>query len=103
MHSIDDDLSTWLPARNLALAIPGRPLLTACPSCYDNLKLAHLNLQQNEEAHELYRKIWGQPYNPDLQIITFFDLVSDLMDSGVFKAQNGRLNGLKLHRIMDLF
>jgi len=54
-HSIDADLALWLPARNLALAPPGRPLLVACPSCLLHLRQAKGHLDEHPAARRRFR------------------------------------------------
>jgi heterodisulfide reductase subunit B len=93
-HSIDHDLAVWLPTRNLALVPSGQSLLVACPSCYQRLKLAQLELENSESVQKIYHKLWGREYDPDLQIITFFDLLSELADAGAFKPHADRLKGM---------
>jgi heterodisulfide reductase subunit B2 len=95
-HCINDDLAAWLPTRNLALAPSDRPLLVACPSCYQRLKLAQLELKESESAQKIYHEMWGRAYDPDLQIITFFDLLSEMADAGAFKAHIGRLKKMSI-------
>lgn len=93
-HSIDHELAVWLPTRNLAQVPEGRSLLVACPSCFQRFKLTQLELENSESAQKIYYKLWGREYDPDLQIITFFDVLSELADAGAFKAHAGRLNGM---------
>jgi heterodisulfide reductase subunit B2 len=95
-HSIDHDLAVWLPTRNLALTPPDRKLLVACPSCYQRLKLSQMDLKKSEHSQKIYYEMWGRKFNPDLQIITFFDLLSDMVDEGMLKAQTGRLNEMRI-------
>lgn len=40
--------------------------------------------------------MWGRKFDPDLQIITFFDLLSEMVDAGEFKAHAGRLKGMTI-------
>lgn len=94
-HSLDAELGHLLPARNLALASSERPLLAACPNCFLRLKLTHMALQRDRRAAEEYQTMWGRAFDPHLQIVTFFDLLSDMVDSGVFKNNPRRLAGLK--------
>ncbi len=94
-HSIAAELTHLLPSRNLALAPPQRPLLAACPNCFLRLKLTHMTLLQNRRAAEKYRRLWGRAFDARLQIVTFFDLLSDMVDRGVFKDNPRRLTGLK--------
>jgi heterodisulfide reductase subunit B len=95
-HSINHHLAKWLPTRNLSLAPSGRPLMAACPSCYLRLKLTHMELSQNNAFREQYERKWGRAFDPDLRIIPFFELLSDMADGGYFSDQKGRLKGLKV-------
>jgi heterodisulfide reductase subunit B2 len=95
-HSIDHSLSELLPTRNLALAPAGRPLIAPCPNCHMRLKLAHLKLQQNEEFRTEYERMWNRDFDNDLEIITFFELVWDLVKKGAFGSNQPGLKGLKV-------
>jgi heterodisulfide reductase subunit B len=95
-HSIDHDPAKWLPTRNLALAPPGRPLMAACPNCYMRLKLAHMILNQNGDDREEYKRLWGRDFDPDLRIITFFELLSDLAEAGAFETHKPGLKGMRV-------
>lgn len=95
-HCIDHDLAELLPTRNLALAPPGQPLLVACPSCYQRLKHSQLKLKESESAQEIYYEMWGKPFNPDLEIITFFELLAEMAGADSLKAHAGRLKGLNI-------
>jgi heterodisulfide reductase subunit B2 len=76
-HSIQHDLAIDLPARNLALASPDRPLLAACPSCLLRLRETHEYLKKNVGAQDLYENKWGKPFNPDLKICHFFEFLEE--------------------------
>ncbi|MBW2066626.1 MAG: hypothetical protein JRJ03_17075 [Deltaproteobacteria bacterium] len=91
-HSIDTGLAFDLASRNLYLAPPDRPLLVACPSCLLRLNSAFLLLKEDENAREHFRKTWGKPFNPDLEILHFFELLDRIDLTGY--AQK-RLEGLK--------
>lgn len=95
-HCIDPDLARWLPTRNLALTPSGRPLLVACPSCYQRLKLAQLELKESESTQKIYYELWGRAYDPELRIITFFDLLSEMLEAGAFKAHADGLKGMNI-------
>ncbi|MDA8403366.1 MAG: heterodisulfide reductase-related iron-sulfur binding cluster [Desulfobacteraceae bacterium] len=95
-HSTDHYLAEWLPARNLSLAPKGIPLLVACPSCFLRLKLTHMALAENKPARRRYAQMWGRKFDPELQIVTFFDLVSGMADKGAFNAYKTGLKGLKV-------
>lgn len=93
-HSIAPDIGFHLAARNLSLAPPGRPLLLACPSCYLRLKLAHLELLESSRKQADFQARWGRPVNPDLEIISFFDLLAGMAGAGAFEGYANRLKGL---------
>jgi heterodisulfide reductase subunit B len=87
-HSIDKDLAFDLASRNLFLAPPDRPLLVACPSCILRLRHAHLHLREDEHARQRYEKNWGKPFNPDLEIVHFFEML-DSVDLASFTNGDG--------------
>ena len=93
-HSINSELAFDLTTRNFSLAPPGRPLVAACPSCLLRLREAQHKLKNDENARSMYEDMWGKPFDPDLEIIHFFELLEgiDLLSY----AENGgkRLDGL---------
>ena len=74
-HSLNRNLGLGLASRNLARAPAGRLLLVACPSCRIRLRCAQLELQQSEAKQRHYSKIWGRHFDPELQIVHFFELL----------------------------
>ena len=94
-HSIDAELGHYLPSRNLSLAPEKRPLLAACPSCFLRLKLTHMDIRKDDHARAEYEAMWGRRFDEGLQIINFFDLLSDMVDAGAFESNPQRLQGLK--------
>jgi heterodisulfide reductase subunit B len=94
-HSIDRDLAFDLASRNLSLCPPGRPLLVACPSCLLRLRHAHLQLKEDPAARRRYEKKWGQPFNADLEILHFFEILDKLNLLQLAKDNSPGLAGLK--------
>ena len=94
-HSIDTGLAMDLPARNLFLAPGDRPLLAPCPSCFLRLRHAHLHLKENEAKRGSYENLFGKPFNPDLQIMNFFELLETMNKDGAFNDSVRNLDGLK--------
>ncbi len=94
-HSIDAEVATDLASRNISLAPPDRPLLIACPGCLLRLREAHLHLLNDDDARYKYENKWERSFDPDLEILHFFDLLSniDLKDFG--KKRSQLLAGLK--------
>ena len=74
-HSINHEMAFDLATRNLSLADPSRPLLVACPSCLLRLRHAQLQLLNDAAARARYEARWGKPFNPDLKIVHFFELL----------------------------
>ncbi len=94
-HRINSQLALDLAARNLSLAPPDRPLLIACPGCILRLRESHLHLTNNETARYNYKNKWDRPFDPDLKILHFFELLVDT-DLVKFSKDRGQpLNGLK--------
>ncbi len=94
-HSINHDMAFDLATRNLSLADPSRPLLVACPSCLLRLKHAQHQLQTSPDARAHYENKWGNPYNPDLKIVHFFELLESLDLLAFAEDRQPRLEGLK--------
>ncbi|MEW5724683.1 MAG: heterodisulfide reductase-related iron-sulfur binding cluster [Thermodesulfobacteriota bacterium] len=74
-HSLDPELALGLCARNLALAPPDRPLLTMCPSCFRNLLSARRRLRDDPEFRRSQERRYGRVINPDLEIVTFLEIL----------------------------
>jgi heterodisulfide reductase subunit B len=93
-HSINSELAFDLTTRNFSLAPPGRPLVAACPSCLLRLREAQHKLKNDENARRAYENMWGKPFDLDLEILHFFEILDgkDLLSY----AENGgkRLDGL---------
>ena len=94
-HSVNKELAFDLASRNLFLAPPGRPLLVACPSCLLRLRHAHLELKNDPAARRRFEKKWGQPFNADLEILHFFEILDGLNLLEFSKENSQGLNGLK--------
>lgn len=93
-HSINHEMAFDLATRNLSLANPDRPLLVACPSCLLRLRHAQLQLENDAGARARYESKWGKPYNPELKIVHFFELL-DATDLPAFsEGRRKRLEGI---------
>jgi heterodisulfide reductase subunit B len=93
-HSIDGELADRLAMRNLFLAPPDRPLLAACPSCILRLQQAQLKLKTDAAARRSYKRWFGKNYNPDLQIMHFFELLEQVDWRAINHRSNGSLKDL---------
>lgn len=95
-HSINHEVARNLPLRNLSLAPQGRPLLIACPSCLIRLKQSYLKLKNDPDLQEKYRQDWGRAFDPDLEIIHFFELFKRVRLNDYIKNPQKRLKGIKV-------
>ena len=94
-HCVDSDLAHDLATRNLAIAPPDRPLLVSCPSCTLRLKQAHLHTLEDPKLQERFLMKWGRPFNPDLKIIHYFELLKEMDFDKLAKNIKKPLTGLK--------
>ncbi len=94
-YAVDHDLALGLAARNLFMASPDRPLLVACPNCIIRLRLAHQELSRNELMRYRFEKKWDKPYNRDLKILHFFELMENRIPEYMGKEVSEKLKQLK--------
>jgi len=94
-HSIDGELAFKLAARNLFRAPPDRPLLIACPSCLLRLEHVHLRLKKDPEIRKTMERLFDRPYNDQLEIIHFFELLNRADRNKKLSESGKRLTGLK--------
>ena len=90
-HSIKRDIDFHLSSRNLSLAPEGIPLLVTCPSCILHLKQAQSRLKADESARAGYEEHWNRKFDPNLEIVHFFELMSGKENC----LKDSPLNGLK--------
>lgn len=95
-HSINKKLALSLAARNLFLAPEGKPLLIACPGCYLRLNQAKMELNESEETAKEYETHFSKPFQKNIQLLPFFELLAEMSRKGMFKDLAGRLKGLKI-------
>lgn len=95
VHCLDTDLSVMLPARNLALAPSGRPLLVACPNCLLRLKTAQHNIAEDKALQTIYAETFGCDFDPRLEILHVFDLLNHLGSKFIAANMPRRLDGLR--------
>lgn len=94
-HSINSELAFDLATRNISLAPPGRPLAIACPSCLLRLREAQHHMQNDEKARTRYEETWGRPFDPNLKIQHYFELLDRKKLLSFSKDQIQKLKGLK--------
>ncbi len=94
-YAMDHDLALGLAARNLFLTASDRPLLVACPNCIIRLRLAHRELSRNELMRYRFEKKWNRPFNRDLQILHFFELMENRIPDYLGVEVSEKLKQLK--------
>jgi len=92
---LDEEIALPLPARDISLASPDRPLMAMCPKCLYNLREAHLKMQQDPEFHRAQERRWGRRISLDLEIVHFFEILVQLGPLRLQKCLTLPLNGLK--------
>lgn len=95
-HSVNKKLALSLATRNLFLAPPDKPLLIACPGCYLRLSHAKMELNDSEEKTKEYEDHFKKPFQKDIQLLHFFELLVKMNGRGLLKGLGGRLKGLKI-------
>lgn len=95
-HSVNKKLALSLATRNLFLAPPGKPLLIACPGCYLRLSHAKMELNDSKEKTKEYEDHFKKPFQKDIQLLHFFELLVKMNGRGLLKGLSGRLKGLKI-------
>jgi heterodisulfide reductase subunit B len=96
VKGIDPELSDKLLGRNLSLAPEKMPMLSPCPGCHMKLRCKQKEYAQSPVKQKKFEKDQGKKFNPDLDVINFFDLVPQLEKEGAFKSQQKSLKGLKV-------
>jgi len=97
-HSTSASLAVALPVLNLQKAqAMGRPVLTACASCYSRLRTANHIVHNEADQRERTQRITGQPYAGDVEVHHLLDvLVNRFVLDGIRRNIQRRLAGLRV-------
>lgn len=95
-HSIDLDAAKKLPMRNISLAPKGIPLMIACPSCMIRIKSMYLKIKGDENLKQEYEDLWGKPFDENLEIIHFFEILDRVKLEDYMDDPKERLKKLKV-------
>ncbi len=95
-HSVDLEAAKKLPMRNIALAPKGIPLMIACPSCMIRIKSMYLKIKNNETLKLEYEKLWEKPFDEDLEIIHFFEILNKVRLEKYIDHPKEKLKNLKV-------
>ena len=95
-HSVDRDVAKKLPMRNISLAPKGIPLMIACPSCLIRIKSMYLKIKGDETLKQEYEDLWGKPFDEDLEIIHFFEILNLVRIDDYIDRPKEKLKKLKV-------
>jgi heterodisulfide reductase subunit B len=97
-HSTNASLAIALPVLNLQKAMAmGRPVLTACASCYSRLRTANHHVRNETDERERAQRVTGKPYAGDVEVHHLLDvLVNRFGLDGIQRKVQRRLAGLRV-------
>ncbi len=95
VNALDKDIGFSLAVRNLSLASPERLLMTMCPLCVYYLRKAQLRLREDPEALRAQEQRWGRQVSPDLEVVSFMEVVVRLGPERLQSRLVQPLQGLK--------
>jgi heterodisulfide reductase subunit B2 len=95
-HSLNQDLSLALPARNLFLAqSAGRDVLMPCAACFNRHKTAQRELETNADRRSRLEEILGQKYQKTITVRALIEVLHDAVGLEALRAHVRRdLGGL---------
>lgn len=95
-HSVNHTVARQLPLRNLSLVPPGQPLLIACPSCLIRLKQSYGQLKKDPDLQKEYEQTWGRAFDPNLEIIHFFEIFKRIKLQDYIQDPRSQLKGIRV-------
>ena len=97
-HSTNASLAVALPVLNLQKAqAMGRPVLTACASCYARLRTANHLVHNEPEQRQRAQRVTGKPYGGEVEVLHVLDvLVNRFGLEGIRKKIERPLAGLRV-------
>ncbi len=97
-HGTSASLALALPVFNLQKArAMGRPVLTACASCYARLRTANHAVRHDPKEKQRAARITNQPYDGSVEVHHILDVLVNHLGLDVVRAAvKRRLSGLKV-------
>ena len=97
-HSSNASLAVALPVLNLQKAqAMGRPVLTACASCYARLRTANHQVRNEPQQRQRAERVTGKPYAGDVEVHHVLDvLVNRFGLDGIRQKVQRPLAGLRV-------
>jgi len=96
-HASNASLATALPVVNLQKARSlGRPVVTACASCYARLRTANHRVQADAAERDRMERITGAAYDGSVEVLHVLDVLLNRLGIAAIRAQVKRpLSGLR--------
>jgi heterodisulfide reductase subunit B len=97
-HASNASLAVALPAMNLLAAREmGRPVATACASCYSRLRTANHKIRTEPEQRQRAERVTGRPYDGGVEVRHVLDLLVNDFGLDAIRARVKRpLRGLRV-------
>ena len=97
-HSTNASLALALPVLNLQKAqAMGRPVLTACASCYSRLRTANHQVRNEMPQRERAQRVTGKPYAGEVEVHHVLDVLVNRFGLGGIRGRvQRRLAGLRV-------
>lgn len=97
-HSFNANLAVALPVMNLQkVQAMGRPVLTACASCYSRLRTANHAVRNEPLQRERVERVTGKPYTGEVEVHHVLDvLVNRFGLEGIQRKVQRPLAGLRV-------
>jgi heterodisulfide reductase subunit B len=97
-HGTNASLAVALPLLNLQKAqAMGRPVLTACASCYARLRTANHRVRNETQERRRAERVTGKPYAGEVEVHHMLDvLVNRFGLDGIVRKVQRRLAGLRV-------
>ncbi len=97
-HASNASLATALPVLNLQKAqAMGRPVMTACASCYARLRTANHRICDDDAERDRVARITGADYDGDVEVLHVVDVLVNRLGIAAIRASVKRpLAGLRV-------
>ncbi len=86
-HASNASLATALPVLNLQKAqAMGRPVMTACASCYARLRTANHRICDDDAERDRVARITGADYDGDVEVLHVVDVLVNRLGIAAIRA-----------------
>lgn len=97
-YHVNHDLSNALSARNLSIAVKNKcsEVVAPCPACFNRLKAAQVELQDNDTLKSKLKKELDFTYDPQMKVSSLLELLAGLEPQKIKEKVKVKLDGLKM-------